>query len=35
MRFLQRIIVKMQGLVRGFHQRNRFYKDIKDTGYKP
>ena len=35
LRFLQRIVVKMQGLVRGFIQRNKFYKGMKDTGYKP
>ena len=25
----------MQGLVRGHLQRNRFYQDMKDTGFKP
>ena len=35
MRFLHSIIVKMQALVRGFHQRNKFYKGMKDSGYKP
>jgi hypothetical protein len=35
MRFLQEIVVKMQGLIRGFIQRNAFYKSMKDTGYKP
>ena len=35
MRFLLDLVVKMQALVRGFHQRNRFYKNMKDTGYKP
>ena len=35
MRFLMELVVKMQALVRGFIQRNNFYKQMKDTGYKP
>ena len=35
MRFLVNIIVRMQGLVRGFIQRKAFYLGMKDAGYKP
>ena len=35
MRFLLKIIVKMQGLVRGFLQRNSFYGMMKEASYKP
>ena len=35
MRFLLKIVVQIQGLVRGFLQRNAFYKSMKDNGYKP